>query len=71
MLVENVPEDLYLPVEFRGHLSLSVGIRTLLNQAKQSVEVVSPVWNLKALDVENVPSRDKEVNSRTYSTVVR
>uniref|UniRef100_A0A3P8VQ65 Phospholipase D family member 5 n=1 Tax=Cynoglossus semilaevis TaxID=244447 RepID=A0A3P8VQ65_CYNSE len=63
MLVENVPEDLYLPVEFRGHLSLSVGIRTLLNQAKQSVEVVSPVWNLKAQDVENVPSRDKEVNS--------
>ncbi|KAF3843983.1 hypothetical protein F7725_016031 [Dissostichus mawsoni] len=42
VLVENIPEDLSLPLDGRPHLPLSLGFNTLLDQAKHSVEVVSP-----------------------------
>ncbi|XP_058496901.1 inactive phospholipase D5 isoform X2 [Solea solea] len=46
-LVENIPDDLSLPGHERPRLALSVGFHTLLEQAKHSVEVVSPVWDLE------------------------
>ncbi|XP_051241952.1 inactive phospholipase D5 isoform X2 [Dicentrarchus labrax] len=59
-LVENIPDDLSLPVDGRHHLSLSVGFQTLLDQAKHSVEVVSPVWDLNPWDLETMPSTAKQ-----------
>ncbi|XP_044046863.1 inactive phospholipase D5 isoform X2 [Siniperca chuatsi] len=59
-LVENIPDDLSLPVDVRPHLSLSVGFHTLLDQAKHSVEVVSPVWALNPWDPETTPSTAKQ-----------
>uniref|UniRef100_A0A3Q2Q3Q8 Uncharacterized protein n=1 Tax=Fundulus heteroclitus TaxID=8078 RepID=A0A3Q2Q3Q8_FUNHE len=56
VLVENLPDDLYLHMDGRHHIPLSVGFHTLLEQAKLSVEVVSSVWDLNAWDVEPTPS---------------
>ncbi|XP_068177357.1 inactive phospholipase D5 [Antennarius striatus] len=59
-LVENLPDDLYLPMNGRHHLPLSVGFHTLLNRAKHSIEVVSPVWALNPWDQEAMPSTAKQ-----------
>ncbi|XP_070782643.1 inactive phospholipase D5 [Enoplosus armatus] len=59
-LVENIPDDLSLPTEGRPHLPLSVGFHTLLDLAKRSVEVVSPVWALNPWDPETMPSTAKQ-----------
>ncbi|XP_056228170.1 inactive phospholipase D5 isoform X2 [Seriola aureovittata] len=60
VLVENIPDDLFLPVTGRTHLPLSAGFHTLLDQAKHSVEVVSPVWDLNSWDLETMPSTAKQ-----------
>ncbi|XP_053713968.1 inactive phospholipase D5 isoform X1 [Synchiropus splendidus] len=49
VVVENVPEELSLLVS-RNHVPLMAGFHMLLDQAKYSVEVVSPVWNLNSWD---------------------
>uniref|UniRef100_H3D3F4 Phospholipase D family member 5 n=1 Tax=Tetraodon nigroviridis TaxID=99883 RepID=H3D3F4_TETNG len=51
-LVENIPDHLSFHADSRPHLPLSAGFHTLLDQARYSVEVVSPVWDLNAWDVE-------------------
>ncbi|XP_056136434.1 inactive phospholipase D5 [Lampris incognitus] len=56
VLVENIPDDLHLHAESRSHLPLSVGFHNLLELAKHSVEVVSPVWDLNPWDVETWPN---------------
>uniref|UniRef100_A0A3Q3H029 Phospholipase D family member 5 n=1 Tax=Kryptolebias marmoratus TaxID=37003 RepID=A0A3Q3H029_KRYMA len=56
ILVENIPDELSLPMDGRRHLPLSLGFHSLLDQAKHSVEVVSSVWNLNSWDVEPKPS---------------
>ncbi|KAM9857694.1 LOW QUALITY PROTEIN: inactive phospholipase D5-like [Aulostomus maculatus] len=58
VLVENIPDDLL--IEGRHHLPLSEGFHSLLDQAKHSVEVVSPVWNLNSWDLEKTPSAAKQ-----------
>ncbi|XP_026159656.1 inactive phospholipase D5 [Mastacembelus armatus] len=60
VLVENIPDGLYLSMDGRRHLPLSVGFHELLDQAKHSVEVVSPVWDLNSWDVETMPSTAKQ-----------
>ncbi|XP_063740387.1 inactive phospholipase D5 isoform X2 [Eleginops maclovinus] len=60
VLVENIPDDLSLPLDGGPHLPLSVGFHTLLDQAKHSVEVVSPVWALNPWDLETTPSNGKQ-----------
>uniref|UniRef100_A0A3Q3LUD5 Phospholipase D family member 5 n=1 Tax=Mastacembelus armatus TaxID=205130 RepID=A0A3Q3LUD5_9TELE len=60
---ENIPDGLYLSMDGRRHLPLSVGFHELLDQAKHSVEVVSPVWDLNSWDVETMPSTAKQVQS--------
>lgn len=62
--MENIPHDLSLPMDGGPHLPLSVGFHTLLDQAKHSVEVVSPVWNLNPWDQETTPSTAKQVQSQ-------
>lgn len=64
-LVENIPDDLSLPMDGRPHLPLSVGFHTLLDQAKHSVEVVSPVWALNPWDLETMPNTAKQVQSHS------
>ncbi|XP_044201469.1 inactive phospholipase D5 isoform X2 [Thunnus albacares] len=60
VLVENIPDDLSLLVDGRHHFPLSVGFHTLLDQAKHSVEVVSPVWDLNSWDLETMASTAKQ-----------
>ncbi|KAK2919342.1 inactive phospholipase D5 isoform X2 [Channa argus] len=60
VLLENIPDDLSLSVDGRAHLPLSVGFHTLLDQAKQTVEVVSPVWDLNSWDLKTTPSAAKQ-----------
>uniref|UniRef100_A0A665SYI9 Uncharacterized protein n=1 Tax=Echeneis naucrates TaxID=173247 RepID=A0A665SYI9_ECHNA len=71
VLVENIPEYLLLPVDGRPHLPLSVGFHTLLDQARRSVEVVSPAWDLNSWDMETPPSAAKQVQnqSRQYERI--
>ncbi|XP_020498487.1 inactive phospholipase D5 [Labrus bergylta] len=59
-LVENIPDDLFLPKDGRPHLPLSAGFHILLDQAKHSVEVVSPAWSLNPWDLETTPSTAKQ-----------
>ena len=59
--MENIPDDLSLLVDGRHHFPLSVGFHTLLDQAKHSVEVVSPVWDLNSWDLETMASTAKQV----------
>lgn len=63
VLVENIPDDLPFLRDGRRHLPLSVGLHTLLDQAKHSVEVVSPVWDLNSWDLESMASAAKQVQS--------
>uniref|UniRef100_A0A3Q1JIY1 Phospholipase D family member 5 n=1 Tax=Anabas testudineus TaxID=64144 RepID=A0A3Q1JIY1_ANATE len=60
VLVENIPDDLSLSVDGRSHVPLSAGFHTLLDQAKHSVELVSPVWNLNSWDLETMPSTGQQ-----------
>uniref|UniRef100_A0A4W5L2R0 Uncharacterized protein n=1 Tax=Hucho hucho TaxID=62062 RepID=A0A4W5L2R0_9TELE len=60
VLVENIPEDLPLSVDGTTHVPLSTGLNSLLDQAKHSVEVVSPVWNLNSWDQETWPNSGKQ-----------
>ncbi|XP_073333440.1 inactive phospholipase D5 [Pagrus major] len=60
VLVENIPDDLALHMDVRPHLPLSAGFHTLLDQAKHSVEMVSPVWALNPWDLETTPSTAKQ-----------
>lgn len=46
-LVENLPDGVSFP-EGGASVPLSAGLHGLLDQAKHSVEVVSPVWELQA-----------------------
>ncbi|XP_034044625.1 LOW QUALITY PROTEIN: inactive phospholipase D5-like [Thalassophryne amazonica] len=55
VLVENIPDDLSLLVDGRVHLPLSVAFHILLDQAKHSVEVMSPVWNLNLWNPDERP----------------
>ncbi|KAM4583954.1 inactive phospholipase D5 [Odontesthes bonariensis] len=55
VLVENIPDDFSLHLDGRSHLPLSVGFHWLLDQAKHSVEVVSPVWELNSWDLDTIP----------------
>uniref|UniRef100_A0A3Q3WLM8 PLD phosphodiesterase domain-containing protein n=1 Tax=Mola mola TaxID=94237 RepID=A0A3Q3WLM8_MOLML len=59
-LVENIPDDLSLHTDVRPHLPLSAGFHTLLDQAKHSLEVVSPVWALNPWDAETTPHAAKQ-----------
>ncbi|CAJ1052659.1 inactive phospholipase D5 isoform X2 [Xyrichtys novacula] len=59
-LVENIPEDHLLLMDGRPRLPLSAGFHMLLDQAKRSVEVVSPVWSLNPWDLETTPSTAKQ-----------
>lgn len=47
-LVENNPDGFSFPTEGGASVPLSAGLHSLLDQAKHSVEVVSPVWDLQA-----------------------
>uniref|UniRef100_A0A3Q1BR80 PLD phosphodiesterase domain-containing protein n=1 Tax=Amphiprion ocellaris TaxID=80972 RepID=A0A3Q1BR80_AMPOC len=67
VLMENIPDDLSLPVDGRPHLPLSAGFHTLLDQAKYSVEVVSPVWDLNSWDLEPKPSTGQLLFQRLLS----
>ncbi|XP_028265446.1 inactive phospholipase D5 [Parambassis ranga] len=60
VLVENIADDLSLHMDGRPRLPLSAGFHTLLDQAKYSVEIVSPVWNLNPWDQETIPSTAKQ-----------
>lgn len=51
-LVENIPEHLSFHADGSPRLPLSAGFHALLDQARYSVEVVSPVWDLNAWDAE-------------------
>lgn len=64
-LVENIPGDLSFPMDGTPHLPLSVGFHTLLDQAKRSVEVVSPVWALNSWELETMPSAVKQVQNHS------
>lgn len=50
--MENIPDHLSFHADSRPHLPLSAGFHALLDQAKYSLEVVSPVWDLNAWDAE-------------------
>ncbi|CAL9700711.1 unnamed protein product [Knipowitschia caucasica] len=59
VLVENIPEDLF-PTDAKRGVPLSAGFHTLLDLAKYSVEVVSPVWTLTSWDTEPTPGSAKQ-----------
>ncbi|XP_019744610.1 inactive phospholipase D5 [Hippocampus comes] len=60
VLMETIPEDLQQHLNARPNLPLFVGFHTLLDQAKHSIQVVSPVWNLRASEKEPVPSTGRQ-----------
>lgn len=47
-LVENIPDGFVFPADGGASMPLSASLHALLDQAKHSVEVVSPVWDLQA-----------------------
>ncbi|KAJ3610716.1 hypothetical protein NHX12_022808 [Muraenolepis orangiensis] len=53
VLVENIPEDVYLPPSGPAHLPLTSGLHNLLDRTVRSVEIVSPVWLLNSSDYES------------------
>ncbi|XP_055013984.1 inactive phospholipase D5 [Boleophthalmus pectinirostris] len=59
VLVENIPEDLF-PADAKTNMPLSAGFHTLLDLAKYSIEVVSPVWNLNSCDTDTKPGSAKQ-----------
>nr|XP_055069279.1 inactive phospholipase D5 isoform X1 [Misgurnus anguillicaudatus] len=58
VLVENIPGELSFKSNSTTHLTLTMGLNHLLDQAKLSVEIVSPYWALTSTDQ----------GSRLYST---
>uniref|UniRef100_A0A8C2IMF6 Si:ch211-194e18.2 n=1 Tax=Cyprinus carpio TaxID=7962 RepID=A0A8C2IMF6_CYPCA len=50
VLVENVPGELSFNPNSSTHLPLTLGLNHLLDQAKLSVEIVSPYWALTSND---------------------
>lgn len=46
--MENNPDGFSFPAESGASVPLSASLHALLDQAKHSVEVVSPVWDLQA-----------------------
>ncbi|XP_077428284.1 inactive phospholipase D5 isoform X1 [Vanacampus margaritifer] len=52
VLMETIPEGLKDHLNGRPNLPLHVGFHNLLDQAKHSVQVVSPVWNLRPSEKE-------------------
>lgn len=50
VLVENVPGELSFNPNSSTHLPLAMGLNHLLDQAKLSVEIVSPYWALTSAD---------------------
>nr|XP_057920150.1 inactive phospholipase D5 isoform X1 [Doryrhamphus excisus] len=58
VLMETIPADLNQHIG--PYLSLSDGFHTLLDQAKHSVQVVSPVWNLRPWDPDTMPSTARQ-----------
>ncbi|XP_051997145.1 inactive phospholipase D5-like isoform X1 [Xyrauchen texanus] len=50
VLVENIPGELSFNTNSSTHLPLIVGLNQLLDQAKLSVEIVSPYWALTSTD---------------------
>lgn len=61
VLMETIPEDLQQHLNARPNLPLFVGFHTLLDQAKHSIQVVSPVWNLRPSEKEPVQSTGRQV----------
>ncbi|KAK7930291.1 hypothetical protein WMY93_006686 [Mugilogobius chulae] len=57
VLVENIPEDYDYS---KTSVPLSAGFHTLLDLAKYSIEVVSPVWNLNSRDMETSSGSAKQ-----------
>ncbi|TSN95645.1 Inactive phospholipase D5 [Bagarius yarrelli] len=51
VLVENIPED--ISVSHKGTTSLTVGLHSLLDLAQQSVEIVSPWWDLNSTEQDS------------------
>ncbi|XP_056122994.1 inactive phospholipase D5 isoform X1 [Rhinichthys klamathensis goyatoka] len=51
VLVENIPGE--LSFNSSNHVSLTVGLNHLLDQAKLSIEIVSPYWDLTSIDQES------------------
>jgi len=68
VLVENIPDDLSLHLDGRSHLPLSVGFHSLLDQAKHSIEVVSPVWELNSWDLDTIPNAAQQVQFTAESS---
>ncbi|XP_061686919.1 inactive phospholipase D5 isoform X3 [Syngnathoides biaculeatus] len=60
VLMETIPEDLKEHLNARPHLPLFVGFHALLDRAKHSVQVVSPVWNLRPLEEESTPTTGRQ-----------
>ncbi|XP_077575235.1 inactive phospholipase D5 [Stigmatopora nigra] len=58
VLVETIPEDLREHLNGRPHLPLLAGFHTLLDQAKHSVQIVSPVWNLRPSEIKTMESTE-------------
>uniref|UniRef100_A0A8C6ULI6 Uncharacterized protein n=1 Tax=Neogobius melanostomus TaxID=47308 RepID=A0A8C6ULI6_9GOBI len=56
VLVENIPGDLLFAHDTKANLPLSAGFHTLLDLAKHSIEVVSPVWKLSSWDADTMPA---------------
>ncbi|CAG5928987.1 unnamed protein product [Menidia menidia] len=56
VLVETIPDELSLHMDGKLHTALSAGFHSLLDQAKHSVEVVSPVWELNSWDLDPAPA---------------
>ncbi|XP_030628124.1 inactive phospholipase D5 [Chanos chanos] len=50
VLVENIPEDVSIPQD--NSIPLSVGLHSLLDMARRSVEIVSPRWSLNSSENE-------------------
>ncbi|XP_019905059.2 inactive phospholipase D5 [Esox lucius] len=71
VLVENIPEDLPLSVDGATHVPLSAGLHSLLDQAKHSVEVVSPVWNLNSWDQETSWPNSAKKGQHLFQTLLQ
>ncbi|XP_049577240.1 inactive phospholipase D5 isoform X1 [Syngnathus scovelli] len=60
VLMETIPEDLKDHLNGKRNLPLFVGFHTLLDIAKHSVQVVSPVWNLMPSEKETMPNTGRQ-----------
>lgn len=67
--MENNPDGFSFPAEGGASVPLSAGLHALLDQAKHSVEVVSPVWDLQA--EPNTGTQVKKKNKKKIKTVCK